>query len=62
MAFYTVQQGYTLGTIAQAFGTTVDALAAANPDILDPNQIFAGQTLCVHAWSTHEVREGDTPG
>jgi LysM repeat protein len=62
MAFYTVQQGDTLGTIAQAFGTTVDALAAANPDILDPDQIFAGQTLCVPAWGTYQAQEGDTLG
>jgi nucleoid-associated protein YgaU len=44
MAFYTVHEGDTLGGIAQAFDTTVDALMGANPSIQDPDEIFAGQT------------------
>lgn len=43
---YTVQQGDTLGSIAQQFGTTVAALQAAN-GIEDPNEIFVGQLLVI---------------
>ena len=43
---YTVQQGDTLGSIAQQFGTTVAALQAAN-GIEDPNEIFVGQVLVI---------------
>lgn len=43
---YTVQQGDTLGSIAQQFGTTVAALQAAN-GIEDPNEIFVGQVLLI---------------
>lgn len=60
MAFYTVQEGDTLGGIAQAFDTTVDALMASNPTIQDPNEILADQILCIPAWGTYVVREGDT--
>ncbi len=43
---YTVQQGDTLGSIAQQFGTTVAALQTAN-GIEDPNEIFVGQVLLI---------------
>jgi LysM repeat protein len=43
---YTVQQGDTLAAIAQQFGTTVDALQAAN-GIEDPNEIVIGQVLVI---------------
>jgi hypothetical protein len=40
----TVQVGDTLGAIATRFGTTVEELQRIN-GILDPDRIFAGQTL-----------------
>ena len=43
---YTVQQGDTLAGIAQAFGTTVEAIQAAN-GIEDPDEIFPGQVLVI---------------
>src|SRR5918998_5995086 len=61
MAFYTVQEGDTLGAIAQAFSTTVNVLQDVNA-IPDPNVIFAGQILCIPAWGTYTVQAGDTLG
>jgi len=42
---YEIQPGDTLSEIAQANGMTVDQLLAANPQITDPNMIYAGQGL-----------------
>lgn len=43
---YTVRRGDTLSSIARQFGTTVDALVAAN-GIADPSIIRVGQTLII---------------
>jgi murein DD-endopeptidase MepM/ murein hydrolase activator NlpD len=43
---YTVQPGDTLFHVAAQFGTTVDALAAAN-GLADPSSIQVGQTLTI---------------
>jgi LysM repeat protein len=43
---YVVQEGDTLAAIAQQFGTTVEALQAAN-GIEDPNEIIIGQVLVI---------------
>ena len=43
---YTVARGDTLAEIAQRFGTSVDALRAAN-GIEDPDEIFVGQVLVI---------------
>ena len=43
---YVIQRGDTLYSIALQFGTSVDALAAAN-NIINPNLIFAGQSLII---------------
>lgn len=43
---YEVQAGDTLSVIAQRFGTTTAALAAAN-EISDPNRITLGQVLVI---------------
>ena len=43
---YVVRSGDTLYAIAQAFGATVEAIAAAN-DIADPSQIAVGQKLII---------------
>lgn len=42
-----VQRGQTLSQIAQIYGTTVQAIQAANPQISNPNLIYAGQTIFV---------------
>lgn len=44
---YVVQPGDTLFRIAQRFGTTVQAIVAANPQITDPNKIFPGQKIII---------------
>lgn len=45
-ASHTVQAGETLRRIAERYGVTVEALAAAN-QIVNPNLIFAGQVLLI---------------
>ncbi|HEY8498352.1 MAG TPA: LysM peptidoglycan-binding domain-containing protein [Limnochordales bacterium] len=49
---YTVQPGDSLFFIAQRFGTTVEAILAVNPQIVNPNLIFPGQVICVPRPST----------
>ncbi|MDP2871642.1 MAG: SafA/ExsA family spore coat assembly protein [Bacillota bacterium] len=46
---YTVQQGDSLFSIAQKFGVSLQALIAANPQIVNPNVIFPGQKICIPA-------------
>ena len=61
-----VQWGETLSHIALRYGTTVQAIAAAN-GIVHPNRIYAGQRLTVPCGSAppsggmwYSVRHGDT--
>ncbi len=42
---YVVQAGNTLSDIANKFGTTMEALMKANPDITKANMIYAGQQI-----------------
>lgn len=42
---YKIQKGDNLTKIAKANNTTVEALLKANPDIKNPNLIYAGETL-----------------
>jgi LysM repeat protein len=66
---YVVQSGDTLFSIAQRFGTTVDAIALAN-GIVNPAFISAGQTLVIPGavagqtvttgGTTYVVEAGDT--
>lgn len=44
---YTVESGNTLFSIAQRFGVTVQQIVAANPQIVNPDNIFAGQVICI---------------
>ena len=49
---YQIQSGDTLSQIAQQNGMSVDQLLAANPQITDPNMIFAGQALNIPGMAT----------
>jgi len=46
---YIVARGDTLRSLASRFGTSVDALLAANPDITNANVIYEGQRLRVNS-------------
>lgn len=45
--YHIVQRGQTLSQIARIYGTTVQAIQVANPQITNPNLIYAGQTIFV---------------
>ena len=45
---YIIARGDTLRSLANRFGTTVEALRAANPDITNVNVIYEGQLLKVY--------------
>jgi LysM repeat protein len=45
---YIIARGDTLRSLANRFGTTVDALLAANPNITNRNVIYEGQHLKVY--------------
>lgn len=44
---YVVMPGETLFIIARRFNTTVNAILAVNPQITNPNVIFAGQIIVI---------------
>lgn len=44
---YTVQPGDTMFRLAQRFGIPLSQLVAANPHIINPDVLFAGDTVCV---------------
>ena len=43
--YYRIAKGDTLGEIAKKYGTTVNKLMALNPQIKDPNKIYAGDSI-----------------
>ena len=71
---YIVARGETLRSLASRFGTTVDALLAANPEISNANLIYEGQRIKVYVSAppptqppppppggqTYYVQKGDT--
>ena len=64
---YVIRSGDTFFSIARRFGTTVQALIAANPGV-DPDNLQIGQVICVPAspqpfcpgGTIYIVRQGDT--
>ena len=63
---YTVKSGDSLSAIAARNGVSLSALEAANPQIKNPNLIYAGQTVHIPGGSNattssnYTVRSGDT--
>ena len=46
--YYVVRQGDSLYSIGQRYGVSLNAMIAANPQVLPPNYtIYPGQTICV---------------
>lgn len=45
--YYTVQWGDYLSRVAQRYGTTVQAILWANPQIYNPNHIYYGQVIFI---------------
>ena len=65
MARYIVRSGDTLTKIAERFGVSLAGVVAANPQISDPDKIFAGQIITIPGSSpapgpSYVVRSGDT--
>ena len=58
---YTVQWGDTMRKISDRFGISLNALIAVNPQISNPNWIWAGQQINLPASvSLYTVQRGDT--
>ena len=47
MKIHTIEKGETLWQIAQAYDVSLDELIDANPDIVDPNDVWPGQILAI---------------
>lgn len=45
--YYIVRRGDTLSAIAQRYNVSIQELLRANPQITDPNLIYAGQVICI---------------
>ncbi|NLY88695.1 MAG: LysM peptidoglycan-binding domain-containing protein [Firmicutes bacterium] len=57
---YTVRAGDTFFNLARRFGTTVDAIQMANPNV-DPDRLQIGQTLCIPMAEEPPCPSGTTP-
>lgn len=61
MATIKIPQGSTLGGLARQYNTSVSELLRLNPNIKDPNRIFAGANLVVPDKTTASVSLGISP-
>ena len=59
---YTVQTGDTLASIAARYGLTWQQLAAANPQLADPNIIHTGQVLSLSRPASAQRSVRTNPG
>lgn len=58
---YVVQKGDTLRKIADRIGVSVNDILAVNPQIINPNKIYAGQVINLPAAASYyTVQSGDT--
>ncbi|MGE5507892.1 MAG: LysM peptidoglycan-binding domain-containing protein [Chitinophagales bacterium] len=58
---YTVVRGDTLFSLSKRFGTTVDAIRTANPQLTNPNVLVIGQQLCIPAAPAPEPGPSPSP-
>ena len=58
---YIIQPGDNLSTLAAKYGTSVGALMASNPQIKDPNKIYAGQSLSIPGAGGTPAAKTETP-
>lgn len=56
---YAIKAGDTYYSIARRYGTTVEALVAANPGV-NPNMLTIGKLICVPRRNTYPACEGGT--
>ena len=60
MQIHVVEQGQTINSIAQTYGTTAEEITRAN-ELPDPNQLVVGQAMVIPiVGSYHWVQSGDT--
>lgn len=52
---YEIAFGDTLGAIARQHGVSLDAVIAANPQVIDPNRIFPGDRLVIPAGNADRI-------
>lgn len=59
---HTITRGETLDQLATCYGVSIDALLQANPQIRNPDVIYAGDTLAIPGGGgrSYTVRSGDT--
>lgn len=58
---YTIQPGDTLSQLAQRYGTTIQELMRLNPQVSDPNLIYAGAQLSTPGQKTTTPQAGQAP-
>jgi spore germination protein YaaH len=58
---YKVQPSDDLTSIVRRFNISVERLISSNyHHMKSPNEVFAGQTLCIPAWATYVAHGGET--
>lgn len=55
---YVVQPGDSIYSISRKFGVSIDAILAANPQIVDPGVIYPGQKICIPYPDVPDCPEG----
>ena len=56
--YYTIQWGDTLSQIAVRSGTTMQAIMLANPQIVNPNLLYAGTVIFIPTYSAQPIPPG----
>jgi len=56
--YYTIQWGDTLSQIAVRSGTTMQAIMMANPQIVNPNLVYAGTVIYIPVAPTQPIPPG----